>query len=87
MTLSDLPFGYLRAVNEDLGVVNDPLGLLTPALLNSPKDTIFDVYVADTGASAFARFRIQDISERTAEMLKKCTNFGYVSYFSMIFHW
>uniref|UniRef100_A0A915AXL8 Uncharacterized protein n=1 Tax=Parascaris univalens TaxID=6257 RepID=A0A915AXL8_PARUN len=77
VALSDLPFGYLRAVNEDLGVVSDRFGLLTPALLNSPKGSVFDVYAADTGAGAFARFRIRDISERAAEMLKKCSSLGY----------
>ncbi|VDM51138.1 unnamed protein product [Toxocara canis] len=75
--LSGLPLGYLRAVNDDLGIVHDRHGLLTPALLSAPKETIFEVYVADMRPNAFSRLSIRDVSEGTANLVKRYAALGY----------
>uniref|UniRef100_A0A9J2PGL4 Uncharacterized protein n=1 Tax=Ascaris lumbricoides TaxID=6252 RepID=A0A9J2PGL4_ASCLU len=57
-----LPFGYVWTRNKQLGIVHDPEGILSAALLSSLRLSVFRVYVTDTGPSAFSRFRLRELA-------------------------
>uniref|UniRef100_A0A915A2S0 Uncharacterized protein n=1 Tax=Parascaris univalens TaxID=6257 RepID=A0A915A2S0_PARUN len=57
-----LPFGYVWTRNKQLGIIHDPEGILSAALLSPLRLSVFRVYVTDTGPSAFSRFRLRGLA-------------------------
>lgn len=82
-----LPFGYVWTRNKQLGIVHDPEGILSAALLSSLRLSVFRVYVTDTGPSAFSRFRLRELASTLSVDGDSLTKNGHVCFHVLLlFH-